>query len=101
MTPSSSSAPTRCSLRSTCSGIGRFALVGGLAVMARIGTEHRATEDLDGVFDNPSDVPTTAQLVAEGAGVDDPAPSSTSSMHSGRTSVTDEEMLEPFAAADG
>ncbi len=32
-----------------------FALVGGLAVMARIGTAHRATNDLDSVFDNPKD----------------------------------------------
>lgn len=43
-----------------------FALVGGLAPMLRIDDEHRATADLDGVFDNPSDIPTTATLVATG-----------------------------------
>lgn len=43
-----------------------FALVGGLAVMIRLNEAHRVTLDLDGVFDNSSDVPTTATLVAAG-----------------------------------
>lgn len=49
-----------------------FALVGGLAVMARIGTAHRATNDLDSVFDNPDD-DTTAVLVRAGVAEPDPA----------------------------
>lgn len=52
----------------------RFALVGGLAVMARIGRVHRATEDLDGVFDNDSSTPTTALLVDTGHATPDAAP---------------------------
>lgn len=50
-----------------------FALVGGLAVMARLGHVHRATQDLDGVFDNQSDEPTTARLVTMGLATADPA----------------------------
>lgn len=34
-----------------------FALVGGLAVMVRLGGAHRVTNDLDGVFDNPTRTP--------------------------------------------
>lgn len=49
-----------------------FALVGGLAVMARVGSAHRATNDLDGVFDNPDD-DTTAVLVRAGVAENDPA----------------------------
>ncbi|MDZ7676697.1 MAG: hypothetical protein U5K30_16720 [Acidimicrobiales bacterium] len=49
-----------------------FALVGGLAVMARIGAGHRATNDLDGVFDNV-DGDTTAVLVHAGVAENDPA----------------------------
>lgn len=30
-----------------------FALVGGLAVMVRLGGAHRVTRDLDSVFDSP------------------------------------------------
>lgn len=37
-----------------------FALIGGLAVMVRLQEAHRVTGGLDGVFDNPTDVPTTA-----------------------------------------
>lgn len=47
-----------------------FALVGGLAVMVRLGGAHRATNDLDGVFDNP-DEDTAATLVT--AGVAEPS----------------------------
>lgn len=49
-----------------------FALVGGLAVMARIGTAHRATNDVDGVFDN-IDNDTSAILVRAGIAENDPA----------------------------
>lgn len=42
-----------------------FALVGGLAVMVRLGGAHRVTNDLDGVFDNP-DEDTAASLVTAG-----------------------------------
>lgn len=49
-----------------------FALVGGLAVMTRIGSAHRATDDLDGVFDNPA-ADTTAVLVRYGIADNDPA----------------------------
>lgn len=47
-----------------------FALVGGLAVMVRLGGAHRVTNDLDGVFDNP-DENTAATLVT--AGVAEPS----------------------------
>lgn len=47
-----------------------FCMVGGLAVMVRVGGEHRATTDLDAVFDNDTDVPTTASLVRAGVAVD-------------------------------
>lgn len=42
-----------------------FALVGGLAVMVRLGGAHRVTNDLDGVFDNPEE-DTAATLVTAG-----------------------------------
>ncbi len=42
-----------------------FALVGGLAVMVRLGGAHRVTRDLDSVFDNP-DEDTAASLVTAG-----------------------------------
>lgn len=48
----------------------QFALIGGLAVMIRLGEQHRVTGDLDGVFDNPTDTPTTATLVAAGVAQD-------------------------------
>jgi len=47
-----------------------FCMVGGLAVMVRVGGEHRATTDLDVVFDNETDTPTTASLVRAGVAVD-------------------------------
>jgi hypothetical protein len=43
-----------------------FALVGGLAAMVRIGSAHRATADVDSVFDNPDDPPTTVLLIRSG-----------------------------------
>lgn len=51
-----------------------FALVGGLAVMLRLAEAHRVTLDLDGVFDNITDTPTTEQLVLAGVATDDDAP---------------------------
>lgn len=47
-----------------------FALIGGLAVMIRLGAAHRVTNDLDSVFDNP-DEDTAANLVS--AGIAEPA----------------------------
>lgn len=47
-----------------------FCMVGGLAVMVRVGGEHRATTDLDAVFDNDTETPTTASLVRAGIAVD-------------------------------
>lgn len=41
-------------------------IVGGLAVMSRLGTNHRVTLDVDSTFDRPDDPPTTALLVASG-----------------------------------
>ena len=41
-------------------------IVGGLAVMSRIGGEHRVTQDIDSAFDRPEDPPTTSLLVADG-----------------------------------
>lgn len=51
-----------------------FALIGGLAVMVRLQEAHRVTGDLDGVFDNPTDVPTTAVLIAAGVARNSPTP---------------------------
>lgn len=45
-----------------------FALIGGFAVMARLGAALRSTNDLDGVFDNPGDTPMVVQLVTAGVG---------------------------------
>jgi len=39
-------------------------IIGGLAVMSRVGGEHRPTTDIDSAFNNESDIPTTALLVA-------------------------------------
>ena len=44
-----------------------FCMVGGLAVMVRAGGEHRATTDLDAVFDNGTDIPTTTSLIRAGS----------------------------------
>lgn len=52
----------------------RFCVVGGLAVMARIGEAHRPTRDVDGVFDNPTDTPITTILVADGIARSDAPP---------------------------
>ena len=46
-----------------------MALIGGFAVVARLGAALRATNDLDSVFDNPSDTPIVVQLVAAGIGL--------------------------------
>ncbi len=43
-----------------------FVLIGGLAVMVRVGMAHRPTADVDGVFDNNTDVPTTELMVLAG-----------------------------------
>lgn len=44
-------------------------IVGGLAVMSRIGGEHRVTQDIDSTFNRPDDPPTMALLVAGGIAV--------------------------------
>lgn len=41
-------------------------IVGGLAVMSRIGGEHRVTRDIDSTFDRPGEPPTVTLLVADG-----------------------------------
>ena len=41
-------------------------IIGGLAVMCRVGGEHRPTLDIDSAFNNETDTPTTALLVADG-----------------------------------
>ena len=71
-----------------------FALIGGLAVMVRLQEAHRVTGDLDGVFDNPTDVPTTVALIAAGIARDAPAPQ--------RVIVqdTDVDVIDTFALPD-
>jgi len=51
----------------------RPVIIGGLAVMSRVGGEHRPTLDIDLAFNNETDMPTTAVLVAEGIATDDDA----------------------------
>jgi hypothetical protein len=46
-------------------------IIGGLAVMSRVGGEHRPTLDIDSAFDNESDIPTTTLLVAGGIARDE------------------------------
>lgn len=41
-------------------------IIGGLAVMSRVGGEHRPTLDIDAAFNNETDTPTTTVLVAHG-----------------------------------
>lgn len=48
-------------------------IIGGLAVMSRVGGEHRPTLDIDSAFNNETDTPTTTILVAEGIATDDAA----------------------------
>jgi hypothetical protein len=48
-------------------------IIGGLAVMCRVGGEHRPTLDIDSAFNNETDVPTTALLVASGIATDEAA----------------------------
>lgn len=48
-------------------------IVGGLAVMSRLGTSHRVTLDVDSTFDRPHDPPTTTLLVASGIALPDDA----------------------------
>ncbi len=45
-------------------------IIGGLAVMSRVGGEHRPTLDIDSAFDNRTDTPTTTVLVADGIATD-------------------------------
>lgn len=47
-------------------GFERFVVVGGLAVFCRIGSAHRATNDLDTVIDNDDDTPVIAMLARRG-----------------------------------
>lgn len=71
-----------------------FALIGGLAVMVRLQEAHRVTSDLDGVFDNPTDVPTTAVLIAAGIARDAPAPQRVIVLD------TDVDVIDTFALPD-
>lgn len=48
-------------------------IIGGLAVMSRVGGEHRPTLDIDSAFNNETDTPTTAILVADGIATGDDA----------------------------
>ena len=48
-------------------------IIGGLAVMSRVGGEHRPTLDIDSAFNNETDTPTTTVLVAEGIATDEDA----------------------------
>ena len=45
-----------------------MALIGGFAVVARLGAALRATNDIDSVFDNPTDTPMVVRLVGAGVG---------------------------------
>lgn len=71
-----------------------FALIGGLAVMVRLQEAHRVTGDLDGVFDNPTDIPTTATLIAAGIARDTPAPQRVIVLD------TDVDVIDTFALPD-
>jgi len=44
-------------------------VIGGLAVMCRVGGEHRPTLDVDSAFDNDTDIPTTQLLIDQGIAV--------------------------------
>ena len=48
-------------------------IIGGLAVMSRVGGEHRPTLDIDSAFNNETDTPTTALLIAKGIATEDNA----------------------------
>ena len=48
-------------------------VIGGLAVMSRVGGENRPTLDIDSAFNNETDTPTTTVLVAEGIATDEDA----------------------------
>jgi hypothetical protein len=48
-------------------------IIGGLAVMSRVGGEHRPTLDIDSAFNNETDTPTTTVLVAKGIATDEDA----------------------------
>jgi hypothetical protein len=45
-----------------------FALIGGLAVMARLGRTHRGTQDIDTAVDQEGTMPTSIAVVIEDAG---------------------------------
>ena len=47
---------------------GTFALIGGLAVMTRLGQVHRATDDIDGVSEQVGDSPSDVAIVLGEAG---------------------------------
>lgn len=49
-------------------------VIGGLAVMSRVGGEHRPTLDIDSAFNNESETDTTALLVASGVATKADAP---------------------------
>jgi len=71
-----------------------FALIGGLAVMVRLQEAHRVTGDLDGVFDNSTDVPTTAALIAAGVARQAPEPQRVIVLD------TDVDVIDTFALPD-
>lgn len=48
-------------------------IIGGLAVMSRVGGEHRPTLDIDSVFNNETETPTATALVAGGIATDEAA----------------------------
>jgi hypothetical protein len=47
---------------------GTFALIGGLAVMTRLGSIHRVTDDIDGVTEQLGDDPSDVAIVLGGSG---------------------------------
>lgn len=44
-------------------------VIGGLAVMCRVGGEHRPTLDVDSAFDNDTQIPTSQMLIDQGIAV--------------------------------
>lgn len=52
-------------------GLGPFALIGGLAVMCRLATVHRATHDVDTVTE--ATVPTAVEVITSSIGTADPS----------------------------
>ena len=53
-----------------------FALIGGLAVMARLGQAHRATQDIDTAVDQEGTIPSHLDVVVDPAALNDKRPAS-------------------------